>query len=66
MIELVEAATDAGVEVLTLDLRGDNIQAMALYESIGFKRYGPLERFVAVGARRYDKVFYALDLRQFD
>jgi ribosomal protein S18 acetylase RimI-like enzyme len=63
MTALIEAATRAGVEVLTLDLRGDNRRAAALYESLGFVRYGRLERFVAVGDQRWDKLFYALDLR---
>lgn len=61
---LIRAAAESHVEVLTLDLRGDNARAAGLYESLGFQRYGVLERFVAVGDRRYDKLFYALDLRQ--
>ncbi|QRY47545.1 GNAT family N-acetyltransferase [Mycolicibacterium boenickei] len=64
MKALVQAAADSDVEVLTLDLRGDNQRAARLYESLGFKCYGLLEGFVAVGQRRYDKLFYALDLRQ--
>ncbi|MFV8167134.1 GNAT family N-acetyltransferase [Mycobacterium sp. 134] len=63
MQELIRAAAESQVEVLTLDLRGDNDRAARLYESLGFKKYGVLERFVAVGERRYDKLFYALDLR---
>lgn len=63
LVELIVAAGDARVEVLTLDLRGDNARAIRLYESLGFRRYGLLERFVAVGANRYDRLFYALDLR---
>jgi ribosomal protein S18 acetylase RimI-like enzyme len=63
MTELIAAARSAGVEVLTLDLRGDNERAAGLYESLGFQRYGRLPRFVAVGDRRWDKLFYALDLR---
>ena len=63
MAELIAAARAAQVEVLTLDLRGDNERAAALYESLGFERYGRLPRFVAVGDRRWDKLFYALDLR---
>lgn len=61
---LIQAAVESHVEVLTLDLRGDNERAARLYESLGFARYGVLERFVAVGEQRYDKLFYALDLRQ--
>lgn len=64
MQELTAAAAQVGVEVLTLDLRGDNLPAAALYESFGFRRYGLLERFVAVGEARYDKLCYALDLRR--
>ncbi|WP_433375340.1 N-acetyltransferase family protein [Actinoplanes sp. CA-142083] len=62
MIELIAAAREAGVEVLTLDQRGDNLRAAALYESLGFRQYGRLERFVAVGDQRWDKLFYALRL----
>jgi ribosomal protein S18 acetylase RimI-like enzyme len=64
MAELIEAARTERVEVLTLDLRGDNDRAAALYESLGFRQYGRLDRFVAVGDRRWDKLFYALDLRE--
>jgi ribosomal protein S18 acetylase RimI-like enzyme len=45
-----------------LDVRGDNERAVRLYESLGFSRYGLLERFVAVRDARYDKVLMALDL----
>ncbi|HWC84221.1 MAG TPA: GNAT family N-acetyltransferase [Pseudonocardiaceae bacterium] len=61
--ELISAARDARIEVLTLDFRGDNNRAEALYRSLGFVEYGRLPRFVAFGERRYDKVFHALDLR---
>ena len=57
------AANDAAIEVLTLDLRGDNERAIVLYESLGFRRYGLLECFVAVGNDGYDKLLYALHLR---
>ncbi|BCJ46592.1 hypothetical protein GCM10010168_38850 [Actinoplanes ianthinogenes] len=63
MTALIDAAVAASIEVLTLDVRGDNVAAAALYESLGFRRYGVLERFVAFGDARYDKLFYALDLR---
>jgi len=63
MTALITAAREAGVEVLTLDLRGDNLRAAALYESLGFRQYGRLDRFVAVGDQRWDKLLYALDLR---
>ncbi|GIF72273.1 GNAT family N-acetyltransferase [Asanoa siamensis] len=61
---LVASARKAGIEVLTLDARGDNERALALYRTLGFNEYGRLVDFVAVGHLRYDKVFYALDLRR--
>ena len=60
---LVDSARDAGIEVLTLDARGDNGNALHLYRTLGFREYGRLPDFVAVGERRYDKVFYMLDFR---
>ena len=60
---LVEDARAAGIEVLTLDARGDNTRALELYRSLGFREYGRLPGFVAVGPDRYDKVFCMIDLR---
>ena len=61
---LIDDARGCGdVEVLTLDFRADNVHAATLYRSLGFLSYGRLERFVAVGDRRYDKELYVLDLR---
>ncbi|WP_031065953.1 GNAT family N-acetyltransferase [Streptomyces sp. NRRL WC-3742] len=61
---LIEDARAAGIEVLTLDARGDNANALHLYRSLGFTEYGRLPDFVAVGERRYDKVFSMLDFRR--
>ncbi|MFI9205516.1 GNAT family N-acetyltransferase [Streptomyces sp. NPDC053048] len=61
---LIADAGKAGIEVLTLDARGDNTNALRLYRSLGFTEYGRLPDFVAVGERRYDKVFYMLDFRR--
>ncbi|MFI6149629.1 N-acetyltransferase [Streptomyces sp. NPDC051109] len=61
---LVADARAAGIEVLTLDVRGDNTHALRLYRSLGFTEYGRLPDFVAVGERRYDKVFYMQDFRR--
>ncbi|MFF8989251.1 GNAT family N-acetyltransferase [Streptomyces sp. NPDC014983] len=61
---LIADARESGIEVLTLDARGDNAAALHLYRSLGFTEYGRLPDFVAVGDRRYDKVFCMLDLRR--
>lgn len=56
---LTEHATNAGIEVLTLDARGNNHAAHALYESLGWERCGRLPDFIAVGAERWDRVLFA-------
>ncbi|MGW2282902.1 N-acetyltransferase family protein [Streptomyces sp. NPDC001770] len=61
---LIADAREAGIEVLTLDARGDNSNALHLYRSLGFTEYGRLPDFVAVGERRFDKVLYMLDCRR--
>jgi ribosomal protein S18 acetylase RimI-like enzyme len=63
---LVDDARERGVETLTLDVRGNNHAAMVLYESFGFQVVGRLPDFVAVGAERWDRVLYRLDLRGAD
>ncbi|NHN55623.1 GNAT family N-acetyltransferase [Calidifontibacter sp. DB0510] len=61
---LVDSARTAGIEVLTLDFRGDNTRAERLYLSEGFVEYGRLRDFVAPDeTRRFDMVLHALDLR---
>ncbi|MFG2884764.1 GNAT family N-acetyltransferase [Streptomyces sp. NPDC048297] len=60
---LIADAREAAIEVLTLDARGDNSNALHLYRSLGFTEYGRLPGFVAVGEHRYDKVFCMLDFR---
>jgi ribosomal protein S18 acetylase RimI-like enzyme len=60
---LVDDARAAGIEVLTLDVRGNNHAAMALYESLGFMVCGRYPDFVGVGADRWDRVLYCHDLR---
>jgi hypothetical protein len=54
------------VETITLDVRGNNHAAMALYERAGFEVYGRLPDFVGVGDERWDRVLYRLDLRTGD
>jgi len=60
---LIADARRARVEVLTLDARGDNADALRLYRAMGFVEYGRLPDFVAVGERRWDTVLCMLDLR---
>ena len=66
MEHLVAQARAAGVEVLTLQCRGNNHGAIRLYERMGFVEYGRIRDFVAAGRERWDKVVMALDLRTGD
>ena len=60
--DLVADARRAGVETLTLDVRGDNLGAIALYERLGFAECGRVRDFVAWGERRFDLVTMQLRL----
>lgn len=60
---LVEDARTQGVEVLTLDCRGNNHAALALYASLGFVTTGRRPDFIAVGDERFDQVLLHRDLR---
>lgn len=60
---LVEDATAAGMEVLTLDCRGNNHGAQRLYASLGFVVTGRRPDVIAVGGERFDQVLMHRDLR---
>jgi ribosomal protein S18 acetylase RimI-like enzyme len=64
MSSIADGAQAAGVETLTLDTRGNNHAAHALYESLGWECYGVLPDFIAVGRDRFDQLLYRLPLRQ--
>ena len=66
MTHLVEQARAAGVEVLTLQCRGNNHGAIRLYRRLGFVEYGRIRDFVGSGRHRWDKVLMAIDLRTGD
>lgn len=59
---LVKDARAHGIETVVLDVRGNNLAAMTLYESEGFEVWGRLPDFIAVGDERFDRVSYRLDL----
>lgn len=60
---LVEDAADVGVELLTLECRGNNHAALALYASLGFVVTGRRPDAVAVGDERFDQMLLHRDLR---
>lgn len=60
---LVEDARAHGVELLTLDCRGNNHGAQQLYAALGFQVTGRRPDAIAVGDERFDQVLMHLDLR---
>jgi ribosomal protein S18 acetylase RimI-like enzyme len=59
---LVERARAAGLETLTLGVRGNNHGTIDLYRSLGFREWGRLPNVIEVGDDRYDDVRMCLEL----
>lgn len=63
LVDLLAAdAEEHGIEVLGLEVRGNNHGAIALYESCGFLRTGLIPNAVAEDADRYDVVLMHREL----
>ena len=60
---LVGDARAAGIEMLTLECRGNNHGAMRVYAAVGFVVTGRRPDLIAVGDERFDQVLMHLDLR---
>lgn len=58
----VADARAAGIEVLMLEVRGNNHGALTLYERNGFRYAGTLPDVVAIGAARHDVVLMSREL----
>lgn len=59
---LVEHAKAAGIELLTLGVRGNNHGTIQLYEELGFQEWGRLPNRIEVGDDRFDDVQMMLPL----
>ncbi|WP_049567050.1 GNAT family N-acetyltransferase [Nonomuraea sp. SBT364] len=59
---LTAGARAAGLETLTLSVRGNNHGAIELYEELGFTEWGRLPNVVEVGRERFDEVHMYLGL----
>ena len=60
---LIADAAAAEVELLLLDVRGNNHAALRLYARLGFVVSGRRPDLIAVGAERFDQVLMHRDLR---
>jgi ribosomal protein S18 acetylase RimI-like enzyme len=59
---LIDHARAAGIETLTLGVRGNNLGAIELYEGLGFREWGRLPNVIEVGLERFDQVRMFLEL----
>ncbi len=60
---LIGDARAQGIELLTLECRGNNHGAQRMYASLGFRVTGRLPDVIALGNDRFDQVLMHLDLR---
>jgi ribosomal protein S18 acetylase RimI-like enzyme len=60
---IIEDAQTDGVELLTLECRGNNHGAQRMYAGLGFQVTGRLPDALAIGDERFDQVLMHLDLR---
>ncbi|MCU1587817.1 MAG: GCN5-related N-acetyltransferase [Frankiales bacterium] len=64
VMELLIADAQAdGIELLTLECRGNNHGAQRMYAGLGFRVTGRLPDALSIGDERFDQVLMHLDLR---
>ena len=63
MQKLIDYARENAVELINLEVRGDNSRAIHLYEKFGFKKVGTLPAYFKIGKEYIDFDSMVLDLR---
>lgn len=63
MKELIKYAKENGIEILNLEVRSDNVNAIHLYEKFGFKNIGKSPAFFKIDGKYVDFELMYLDLR---
>ncbi len=63
MEKLIEYAKQAGIEILNLEVRSDNKNAIHLYEKYGFRHIGTSPAYFKINRNYYDFEIMYLDLR---
>lgn len=63
MKELIQYAKDNGIEIINLDVRKDNEQAIRLYEKFGFRHIGTSPAYFKIEEEYIDFAVMYLDLR---
>ena len=64
MRRLIQYAEENGIELLSLEVRSDNIRAVRLYESFGFQRIGTSPAYFKIDGRYADFELMYLELRK--
>ena len=64
MEKLIEYAKQHGIEIINLDVRSDNVNAIHLYKKYGFKHIGTSPAFFKINGKYIDFELMYLDLRQ--
>jgi RimJ/RimL family protein N-acetyltransferase len=59
---VLSVARQVGVTKVDLQVRDDNVNAIRLYESLGFKREGVSSRALKIGERYFDNIVMGLCL----
>ena len=59
---LIDFAKDAGLSVLSLNVRSDNTRAIALYQRFGFEKIGTFHDYMIIDGREISSDFMRLRL----
>ena len=59
-------ARQTGAELLSLEVRSDNLRAKALYRKFGFRSFGTFPKYFKIGGNYYDVDCMTLDLTETD
>ena len=62
VLAVEEAARDAGLRALNLDVRETQERAITVYEQLGYQRWGSHPRYAWIDGRWYTGLYYAKDL----
>ena len=63
MERLIDFARNSGIELINLEVRADNDNAIHLYEKYGFRSIGTSPAYFKIGDQHFDFVLMVLDLR---
>ena len=57
MEALLSFAKEIGLDVVSLEVRSDNLKAISLYKKYGFESFGTFKKFFKINGRYYDAEF---------